>query len=166
MGNPISLVDMDDDNRRLRQTEEKLAIAYDNLRRTLCGTVPQEMRRYADKYRSDLQQLIVRTEKHTVENSIQQSDSRSSRISVSSQKALLAAKAASLKVEIEARQSQNQTRTELQHLEVELEKKKQLLEDQKVLTELRKAEAELPYKWKMLGQPNYRRYHLLCQWRR
>ncbi len=46
-------------------------------------------------------------------------------------------------MEIEASQSQNQTRAELQHLEVELEKKKQLLEDQKVLTELRKAEVEL-----------------------
>lgn len=129
-------------NRRLKESMEDLDIAYDAIRKTLRGTIPQDVRRYMDRYKADFESLIQRTTIDEVEGSLYSGQSRSSS-TTSSKKILLAARAATLQVEIEAKGEENQRKLELKRLESELEAKRQQIEDQRMITELKKTKVEL-----------------------
>ena len=144
----LHALDLSTINRHLRESLEDLDVSYAAIRRTLVGIVPQDVRRYMDKYKAKLEELIQRTAKarHDVidVHSNSSRDSIGSQVSnASSRKALLVARAASLQCEIDAKSEEHQKQMELRRLEAEVETKKQELENQKIKTELKKTKVEL-----------------------
>ena len=117
--------------RELQECHEDLDQAYEALGRKLRGTIPQDARRYMDRYMDDLERLIHRTEQSQV--SPYDSDRESLRSfgshlnpsnvskssSTSSKRVLLAARLASLQAEIKAKKLEDLRKSELKRLETE-----------------------------------------------